>query len=237
MFEKPKELNLRGENMRFLTIILSLFLFAQTVSASPLSGNAKTKRIPAGTKFALQMTNPVSTTNPEGTEFTAIMMNDQTADSDVILPMGSVVRGTVRRIEPAKRFSKGAVLYLDFDHVVTPNGRQLPLTFSIVGRQDMTYDGGITSCRGYKEAVQENWRRTKEITSNATNWGGDVFDDVPVADQLMTGIGAIGGAIGGGAYYVYDGVADMIRKGKGVDLKKGEILNVILVDPVDVPVI
>ena len=105
-------------------------------------------------KFALQMTNPVSTTNPEGTEFTAIMMNDQTADSDVILPMGSVVRGTVRRIEPAKRFSKGAVLYLDFDHVVTPNGRQLPLTFSIVGRQDMTYDGGITSCRGYKEAVQ-----------------------------------------------------------------------------------
>ena len=157
--------------MKFLTIILSLFLFAQTVSASPLSGNAKTKRIPAGTKFALQMTNPVSTTNPEGTEFTAIMMNDQTADSDVILPMGSVVRGTVRRIEPSKRFSKGAVLYLDFDHVVTPNGRQLPLTFSIVGRQDMTYDGGITSCRGYKEAVQENWKKTKEITSNATSWG------------------------------------------------------------------
>ena len=129
------------------------------------------------------------------------------------------------------------MLYLDFDHVVTPNGRQLPLTFSIVGRQDMTYDGGITSCRGYKEAVQENWRRTKEITSNATSWGSDVFDDVPVADQLMTGVGAIGGAIGGGAYYIYDGVADMIRKGKGVDLKKGEILNVILVDPVDVPVI
>mgnify|MGYP007085227242 CR=1 FL=1 len=48
---------------------------------------------------------------------------------------------------------------------------------------------------------------------------------------------AIGGAIGGGAYYIYDGVADMIRKGKDVDLKKGEILNVILVDPVDVPVI
>ena len=53
----------------------------------------------------------------------------------------------------------------------------------------------------------------------------------------MTGIGAIGGAIGGGAYYVYDFFADMIRKGKDVDLGKGTILNVILVDPVDVPVI
>ena len=87
--------------MRFLSIILSLFLFAQTVSASPLSGNAKTKRIPAGTKFALQLTNSVSTTNSEGSEFTAIMMNDQTADQDVILPMGSLVRGTIKRIEPS----------------------------------------------------------------------------------------------------------------------------------------
>ena len=49
---KAQGIDLKGENMRFLTIILSLFLFAQTVSASPLSGNAKTKRIPAGTKFA-----------------------------------------------------------------------------------------------------------------------------------------------------------------------------------------
>ena len=229
----------RGEfKMRFLTIILSLFLFMQTVSAAPLSGNAKTKRIPAGTKFSLQMMNPVSTAvNSEGSEFTAIMMNDQTADSDVILPMGSLVRGTIKRIEPAKRMSKGAVLYLDFDHVVTPNGRQLPLSFSIVGRSDLTYDGGLTSSRGYKDALKENWRVTKEITSNATEWGGDVFDDVIVADQLMTGIGAIGGAIGGGAYYAYDFFADMIRKGKEFDINKGEILNVILVDPVDVPVI
>lgn len=232
-----KEKIKKGINMRILSIIISLFLFAQTVTAAPLSGNAKTKRIPAGTKFALQLTNPVSTTNAEGSEFTAIMMNDQTAETDVILPMGSLVRGTIKRIEPAKRMSKGAILYLDFDHVVTPNGRQVPLTFSIIGRQDMTFDGGITSSRGYKDAIIQNWQKTKDITSNATEWGGDVFDNVPVADQLMTGISAIGGAIGGGAYYVYDGIADMVRKGKGVDLRKGEILNVILVDPVDVPVI
>ncbi len=224
--------------MKFLSVILSLFLFVQTVSAAPLSGNAKTKRIPAGTKFELQLMNSVSTmTDQQGAEFTAIMMNDQTAESDVILPMGSLVRGTIKRIEPAKRMSKGAILYLDFDHVVTPNGRQLPLSFSIVGRADLTYDGGITSSKGYKDALIENWHITKEIASNATEWGGDVFDDVIVADQLMTGIGAIGGAIGGGAYYVYDFFADMIRKGKDVDLGKGTILNVILVDPVDVPVI
>ena len=214
-----------------------MLLCVQTAFAAPFSAKAKTKRIPAGTVFQLQLTNPVSSYNSEGSEFTAIMINDQTADADVILPMGSLVRGTIRKIEPAKRFSKGAVLYLDFDHVVTPNGRQLPLSMSVVGRTDLTYDGGIAGSKGYKEALGENWTKTKDITSSATEWGGDVFDDVPVADQLMTGIGAIGGAIGGGAYYAYDFFADMIRKGKNVNLKKGDILNVILVDPVDVPII
>lgn len=223
--------------MRYLTIILSLFLFAQSVIAGPLSGNAKTKRIPAGTAFQLQLINPVSSYNSEGSEFTAIMINDQTSDADVILPMGSLVRGTIRKIQPAKRFSKGAVIYLDFDHVVTPNGRQVPLSMSVVGRTDLTYDGGIAGSKGYKEALGENWQKTKDITSSATEWGGDVFDDVPVVDQLMTGIGAIGGAIGGGAYYTYDFFADMIRKGKNVNLKKGDILKVILSDPVDVPII
>lgn len=223
--------------MRYLAIILSLFLFAQSVMAGPLNGNAKTKRIPAGTAFQLQLTNPVSSYNSEGTEFTAIMINDQTADADVILPMGSLVRGTIGKIEPAKRFSKGAIIYLDFDHVVTPNGRQLPLSMSIVGRTDLTYDGGIAGSKGYKEALDENWQKTKDITSSAVEWGSDVFDDVPVADQIMTGVGAIGGAIGGGAYYAYDFFADMIRKGKNVNLKKGDVLNVILVDPIDVPII
>lgn len=224
--------------MRFLAIIFSILLFAQTAISAPFSANAKTKRIPAGTKFSLKLMNPVSTmTNSAGSEFTAILMTDETADSDVILPMGSLVRGTIKKIEPAKRMSKGAILYLDFDHVVTPNGRQLPLTFSVIGRSDLTYDGGITSSRGYKDALKENWEVTKDITSSATEWGGDVFDDVIVADQLMTGICAVGGAIGGGAYYIYDGIADMIRKGKDVNLRQGEILNVILVDPVDVPVI
>ncbi len=224
--------------MRILTILLSLFLFAQTVSAAPFNANAKTKRIPAGTEFKLQLTNPVTSfLTSEGADFTAILINEQTADSDVILPAGSLVRGTIKKIEAPRRFSKGAVVYLDFDHIVTPNGRQVPLSMSVVGRTDLTYDGGIAGSQGYKYELIQNWQTTKDITKTSTEWGGDVFDDVPVADQIMTGVGALGGAIGGGAYYVYDFFADMIKKGKDVNLNKGEVLNVILVDPIDVPVI
>jgi hypothetical protein len=227
----------KERNMRYLAIILSLFLFTQTVIGAPFNAKAKTKRIPAGTEFSLQLTEPVTSYTPAGTEFTAILISDQTADTDVILPMGSLVRGTVKRVESAKRFSKGAVIYLDFDHVVTPNGRQLPLSMTVVGRNDITYDGGITGSKGYKDELKKNWQTTKEITKNCTEWGGDVFDNIIVADQIMTGVGAIGGAIGGGSYYAYDFFADMIKKGREVSLPKGEILNVILTDPVDVPVI
>lgn len=223
--------------MRFFSIILTLLLCTQVAISAPFNAKAKTKRIPAGTQFSLQLTNPVTSYTQTGSEFTAVLVNDQTADSDVILPMGSLVRGTVKRVEPAKRFSKGAVIYLDFDHVVTPNGRQLPLSMSVVGREDITYDGGIAGSKGYKDELKKNWKTTKEITKTCTDWGGDVFDNIIVADQIMTGVGATGGAIGGGAYYAYDFFADMVKKGREVSLPKGEILNVILTDPIDVPVI
>ena len=132
---------------KLLSIILSLFLFAQTAISAPFNANAKTKRIPAGTEFALQLLNPVTSATAEGTEFSAILVTDQKEDNDVILPSGSLVRGTVKKIVAPKRMSKGAVLYLDFDHVVTPNGRQLPLSLSVIGRTDMTYDGGITTTK------------------------------------------------------------------------------------------
>lgn len=221
---------------KFLAIILGLFIATQAVIAAPFNANAKTKRIPAGTKFRLELLSPLSTVSGSGSDFSAIMQSDQTADSDVILPSGSLVRGSVRDVVPARRLSRGAVLYLDFDHVVTPNGRQVPLSLSIVGRTDMTYDGGITTTKGYADAVKQNWNRTKEITSNCVVWGSDVANDGPVK-YVTVPVGAIGGVIGGGAYYVYEGIADLIRKGGDVNIKTGEIIEVILAEPVDVPVI
>ena len=56
--------------------------------------------------------------------------------------------------------------------------------------------------------------------------------------QILTvPVGIIGAGLGTAGYFVYDVIADMIRKGKDVELSKGTILNVILVEPIDVPVI
>lgn len=225
--------------VKLLSAIISLFIFAASVFAAPFNANAKTKRIPAGTQFSLQLLTPVTTVAGQGVPFQAVLLNDQMADSDVILPSGSLVRGSIGKITEAKRLSRGAVLYLDFDHIVTPNGRQLPLTLSIVGRPDLTSDGGITTTRGYGDAMKENWNQTVKIAKTATDWGDDTFEDVAggYLRIITLPVSAIGGGIGGAGYYVYEAVADAIRKGKNVNLNAGDVLNVILTEPVDVPVI
>ena len=226
--------------LKFLSLILSLCLFASAAFAGPFNANAKTKRIPAGTKFSLELLGPVtSVSGRAGGQFSAILINDQAVGDDVILPSGSLVRGTVSKIIEPKRMSKGAILYLDFDHVVTPNGRQLPLTLSLTGREDLTVDGGIVNGRGYGEAFRKTMRKSGNITKTAVNWGNETFEDTAggYLRIITVPVCAIGGAIGSTGYFVYDAIADMIRKGEHVDLNTGEVLNVILVEPVDVPVI
>ncbi|MBO5435572.1 hypothetical protein J6A31_07250 [bacterium] len=225
--------------LKFLSVILSLVLFAGAAFAGPFNANAKTKRIPAGTKLSLELLTPVTTTASAGTEFSAVILSDQTYDSDVILPSGSLVRGVVNKVVPSERLSKGAVLYMDFDHVVTPNGRQLPLTLSITGRTDLTYDGGITTTRGFGDAFKKTLQKSGDITVNAVEWGKETFQDTGkgYVKYVAVPVCAIGGALGTAGYFVYDTVADLIRKGADVNLKTGDVIQVILVDPIDVPVI
>lgn len=221
---------------KFLVGLLALMLSTQMVLAGPFNANAKTKRIPAGTKLSLKMLSPVNTAlSTKGTGFTAMLVSDQTAEEDVILPMGSIVRGSIKDIKPAQRMSKGPVLYLDFDHVVTPNGRQLPLSLTIVGRTDLTNDGGITSTRGYKDAWLQTCKKSGAVTKDAIQWGKDVTDSG--WQYVLVPVAAFGGAFGTAGYFVYDSIADLIRLGRDVQIQPEEVVNVILAEPIDVPVI
>ena len=46
---------------KILATVLTILLAAQVTLAAPFNANAKTKRIPAGTKFALKMLTPIDT--------------------------------------------------------------------------------------------------------------------------------------------------------------------------------
>lgn len=223
---------------KLLILTLALIIVSNTVNAVPFRADAKTKRIPAGTKLKLQLMDTVNTVaGSKGDAFNAILLEDQKSGTSIILPAGSVVRGNISNIKPVRRLSRGAVLYMDFDHVVTPTGRQVPLSMSVYNRADLTTDGGIYGSKGYGEAIQKNWAKTVEITKNATQFGMNAGEDAFTGAQyITTPVCAVGGAFGGGAYFVGDSIIDLFRKGEDVILKQGTVLDVTLTNPIDVPV-
>lgn len=224
--------------IKLLILTLALVVFSSSVNALPFRADAKTRRIPAGAKLKLQLIDPVSTVaGNEGDAFSGMLLEDQTSGTSVILPAGSIVRGCISKIKPIRRLSRGATIYLDFDHVVTPNGRQLPLSLSVYNRANLTLDGGIYGSKGYGEALQKNWVSAVEITKNAAQFGKGLGDDsFTGVGYITTPVCAVGGAFGGGAYFVGDSIIDLFRKGQDVILNQGTILDVILTNPIDVPV-
>lgn len=224
--------------IKLLIIAFCTIIFTSSVLALPFRANANTRRIPAGTKLRLQLIDPITTNGGQaGDYFSAMLLDDQKSQTSIVLPAGSVVRGSVSKIIPTKRLSRGAVLYLDFDHIVTPTGRQLPLTMSVCNRADITMDGGIYGSKGYGEAVQLNWTKSVDITKNAVDYGLKAGESSFTGAQYLTvPVCALGGAFGGGAYFVGDSIIDLFRKGKNVLLNQGSVIDVMLTNPIDVPV-
>jgi len=224
--------------MKKLFILLITVIFASTtVFAGTFKADAKTKRIAAGTPFQLRFLQPVNTfSGGEGDYFTAVLDNEITTGKSVILPQGSVVRGSISNIKMARRFSRGAKLYLDFDHVVTPNGRQIPLDLAIAKYDYIYYDGGMYKNLGYGEALKKNYDKGVEITKNATEYGLSAEEHTPGLQYITTPFCAVGGFFGGVGYCVGNSILDMFRKGKDVYINEGDTLEVRLINPIDVPV-
>ena len=222
---------------KFIITLLVLCVTFSTAIAGPFKADAKTKRIPAGSTFQLEFLQPVSTfSGSQGDSFVAMLKNEQVSGTNVILPAGTVVRGSISEVKTAKYFSRGAKLYLDFDHVVTPTGRQIPLDMAVAQFDNIYYDGGLYKNLGYGEAIQNNFEKAKDITVKATDYGMKAGDTAPGLQYLTTPCCAIGGFFGGLGYFIGDSVADIFRKGQDVYINSGDIINVKLINPIDIPV-
>ena len=189
--------------------------------------------IPAGTTLKLEIIDPVSTKiGNVGDEFSAMLKEDKIVKNKIALPAGSIVRGTISRIVPAKRLSRSAVLYLNFDHVVTPTGRQIPLSAGLYGYAETTDDGGIYQNGNYGYAIKRNWQNTKKLFKTTIDWGKNTGDNL---QYLCVPVAAFGGAVGGAGYYVGMDVADLFRKGNDVNLPQGLNFDVMLVHSLEIP--
>ena len=229
--------------MKKLSIIFAFLFFLSwnnlSFGAFQMQGRGHTERLERGTVVELKAIDSITTENAqEGDIFNAIITKDIEINGNIVLPQGTIVRGSAVKINDAKRLSKSAQLYLNFDHIVTPSGKQIPIRAVICSFLKLTDDGAITDGGNYAYALKENWAKTVEITKNATNWGIVSGDKMFNGGRfLLTPFAALGGAIGGGAYYIGDSIVDLFRKGNDVIINQGKIFNIMFIDSVDVPVL
>ena len=220
-----------------LTAILSMGLL-QSGFAYQIKADIQTRRLPKGTKLNLVMIEPVSTSNvQEGDMFSAKLTSDVKVDGRTVLPSGSLVRGTVEKYKITGRLSRSALLYLTFDHVVTGQGKQLPISAAGGSNFEILPDGAISGGGNYWDELKRNTKKSGNIISKTTKWGIKSGDELfPGGRFLVTPIAAVGGTIGGAVYLVGDSVFDLFRKGNDVVIDQGIVFDIILLEPLDVPI-
>lgn len=226
---------------KILSILAVLFAFlganAANAEGYKIQADLTTKRLTGGTVLELQMASDVTTQSAAaGDMFSAYLTKDTPQDS-VILPKGTVIRGNIEKVTPAKRLYRAAVLKLNFDHVVAPNGAQLPIKAGLSGNYMFDSTGGITGGVNYGGKVRQNAQKSGSIIRNSVDWGIKSGNDWFTGGKyLVTPFSTFGGIVGGACYFVGESVIDLFKKGDNVLIKGGEMFNILLIEPIDVPV-
>lgn len=164
-----------------------------------------------------------SNINIEGDEFFAEVTDEVRGDKGVIIPKGTVAHGKITQTVDAKRLGRSGWIELDFDYLITPDGREIPIEGKMSTKlhpiaeasKIVAQDVGYTIAGGAVGGFM------------ALNWLGL---EAAIASQgyTLAGGAAVGGAIGLGMA--------LIRKGHDVLIAPGDQIRVKINTTVPLPV-
>lgn len=159
----------------------------------------------------------------EGDEFFAEVVSDVSGDNGVILPKGTIAHGVIKEQSEAKRFGRNGYISLEFDYLVTPDGREIPIEGKMSTKMHpiveagkiVATDVGYTAAGGVVGGVM------------ALNLLGL---EAAIASNGYTVMGgaAIGGTVGLGM--------SLWRKGKDVLISPGDEIRVKINTKIPLPV-
>lgn len=164
-----------------------------------------------------------SNINIEGDEFFAEVVNDVEGDSGVIIPKGTLAHGKIAQTVEAKRMGRAAQITLDFDYLITPDGREIP----IEGRMTTKLNPVVETSKIVAQDLGYTVAGGVVGGFLALNWLGL---EAAIASQgyTLAGGAAVGGAIGLGAA--------LLRKGHEVLIAPGDEIKVKINTSVKLPV-
>ena len=164
-----------------------------------------------------------SNINIEGDEFFAEVTDEVKGDKGVIIAKGTIAHGRISQTGDPKRLGRQGWIALDFDYLITPDGREIPIEGKMSTKlhpvaeasKIVVQDVGYTLAGGAVGGFM------------ALNWLGL---EAAIASQGYTVAGgaAVGGAIGLGMA--------LIRKGHDVLIAPGDEIRVKINTTVPLPV-
>lgn len=181
--------------------------------------------IDEGTKVKMTVSSVLSAGyTEEGDEFFAEIVEDVEGENGVVIPMGSIAHGTVTRLENSKRLGRDGYIVLNFDSIITPDGREIPVEAHMTTKPNPVASVGKTVLKdtGYM-------------------LGGGVIGGL--ASVQLLGVGA---AVASHGYTVVGGAGlgavvglgyALGRKGKEVLLQPGDEINVKILGALKLPVL
>jgi hypothetical protein len=155
-----------------------------------------------------------STFNIEGDEFFAEVTGEVSGKAGVIIPKGTIAHGRIHKVADPKRLGRAGWIELDFDYLITPDGREIPIEGKMSTKlhpvaetgKIIAQDLGYTAVGGVVGGFV------------ALNWFGI---EAAIASQGYTlGAGAAaGGAIGLGMALIRKGSEALITPGDEIRVK------------------
>jgi hypothetical protein len=211
--------------------ILAVFAISLALFLAP-AVHSQTTQLMQGTQVRLVLLNGLSTSvSRSGDPFSAIVAEPVYLGSELILPAGAKVHGTVTNVERPKRFAMfrgGASMNLNFNSIEVES-RILPARMSLIRIFKSSAEGGkvrkdVREVEGV--AVEEKRDIKGDIVDVGIGTGGGSLVGL-IFSHVVRGFGI--GMIGSAAYVV-------AKKGKDVELPAQTGLLVRMDNTVWVPV-
>ena len=176
--------------------------------------------VPAGTTIPVAIVNRISTKNAkDGDSIYVRTVFPITIDNDVVIPVGSHIRGKISEVQQAGRVKGKAGLSLSFQTLILPNGLTIPLYASLGGASGIGKRDGETTIEG------ESSKGADAGKIGTTAAGGAIGGGIS-----RGGKGAAVGAAGGAAV----GLATvLLTRGQDLVLEPGATLDIVLDRPLE----
>ncbi len=115
--------------------------------------------IPEGTMVNARLMTPlISASTQKGAEVEAVVSRPLVSDGKLILPQGSVLKGNVVQVQPARHWKRNGQLRFVFRELVLPNGVQSKVEAMVQGVQSGTADNLQLDAEGGAETKTSKTR-------------------------------------------------------------------------------